>query len=140
MTWYEMDPSRLVLEHLRVVRRYPSFKLYKKDSTLFWEGVVEVSVAGLPVDPFRISVSYPDTFPIRPPRVTVLEPVLDPQHVGHDWHRYIDGSLCYVESKDWTIEPTADEVISKSVDWYYNYMAVARGLIDKMPDIGRAQI
>jgi len=46
--------------------------------------------------------------------------------------------VCYVKPSEWQLGTTADEIISKLEDWYFNYVAVKNGLIEEMPDVGRA--
>ena len=40
--------------------------------------------------------------------------------------------------KNWQIGTTADEIILKLEDWYFNYIALKNGLIEEMPEVGRA--
>lgn len=140
MTWYEMDRARLVLENIRVRTAYPDFRLRKKGDELVWEGSKEVTVAERPVDSLTIRVVYPEAFPTKPPVVEVLNPQLDSKDVGHEWHRWVEGNVCYIRPRDWNIATTADQVIDKVADWYHNYMAVKLGLVDRMPDIGRVSL
>ncbi len=42
--------------------------------------------------------------------------------------------------KNWQIGTTADEIISKLEDWYFNYIAVKNNLIEAMPEVGRATL
>lgn len=140
MTWYELDKARLVLEFLRVKSRYRNFCLKRNGTELFWEGELIVNVGGYDADPLQIRLSYQDAFPAIRPTVVVLNPSLDPSEVGHDWHRWPDGSICYIRPNEWEVSTTADEVIAKTADWYFNYVALKRGLIPSMPDIGRADL
>ena|SRR5438874_10728700 len=140
MTWYEIDKARLVLEFLRVKSQYKTFRLKRNDKELFWEGELIISVGGCDADPLQIQVIYREAFPSIRPTVIVLNPPLDPSEVGHDWHRWADGSVCYIRPNEWEISTTADEVIAKTADWYFNYVAVKRALIPSMPEIGRADL
>jgi len=142
MTWYELDHARLVLEHLRVSARYPNFSLGRaKARNLYWLGELVVKIDKVTPPPFKIRVEYPETFPVDYPDVYILSPDLPADHVGHVWHRWpTSGTICYVKPKEWQLGTTADEVISKCEDWYFNYIAVLSGLIQEMPEIGRARV
>ncbi|HTS05064.1 MAG TPA: hypothetical protein VMP68_05730 [Candidatus Eisenbacteria bacterium] len=135
-----MDKPRLVLEKIRVTAFHPSFRLRKKGNDLVWEGSKEVTVAGSPVELFTIRVTYPEAFPTKPPIVEVLNPILDSTDVGHEWHRWVEGNVCYIRPRDWNIATTVDQIIDKVTDWYHNYMAVKLGLVDRMPDVGRVTL
>jgi hypothetical protein len=142
MKWYELDRGRLVLERMRVLRVYPQFTLKRdKYGSLFWSGEVDVAVGSLGIKRLELQINYPDSFPASYPEAYVISPELPPEEVGHKWHRWpADGTVCYVKPKDWQIGVTADEVIAKVVDWYFNYVAVKNGLIKDMPEVGRAVI
>jgi hypothetical protein len=140
MTWYESDPSRLVLEHLRVMRRYPRCSLNRaSDSTLYWTGEATVKVGRITPDTMAFRVEYPESFPATYPDAFIVRPELPPGEVGHEWHRWPRrGNICFVKPKNWQIGTTADEIISKLEDWYFNYVAVKNGLVGVMPELGRA--
>jgi hypothetical protein len=140
MTWYEMDHSRLVVEFLRVLRRYPQCTLHRNEySRLYWTGEVRLWVGTIRPDPLAFRVEYPGAFPALFPDVHVIKPELPPEDVGHKWHRWpLDGTVCYVKPNEWQLGTTADEIIAKLEDWYFNYVAVKNGLIAAMPDVGRA--
>lgn len=140
MTWFEFDKARLVLECARVKRKYPDFTLKRDGQELYWEGWITVLLRGVQAEPLHLKVTYPEGFPAVLPSVESLSPKLDPKEVGHSWHRWPDGSICFVRPPDWNISSTADEVITKAADWYFNYVAVKRGLVSKMPDFGRADV
>lgn len=142
MTWYELDRARLVLEYLRVSQKYPQFTLRRGESdSLYWTGDLSLSVGNLTPDPLELRLEYPDSFPAEYPKVYVVKPELPAEEIGHDWHRWgAWGTICYVKPKEWQLGTTADEIIAKSEDWYFNYVAFKNGLIDKMPDIGRATL
>ncbi len=140
MTWYELDKERLVVEFIKTTTTYPEFKLFRRETAILWCGSITVVVGGVTSEPLSVQIIYPDSFPIRPPLVEVISPSLDPSEVGHDWHRWVEGNVCYVHPKDWEIRTTTDEIIDKLSVWYFNYRAVKQGLISKMPDFGKAEI
>jgi ubiquitin-protein ligase len=140
MTWYEMDKQRLVIEYGRVKNQYPDFRLLKRGDQLVWQGFVRIVVGGVAAEPLEIRIVYPEAFPAEPPTVEVLNPQLDPADFGHKWHRFAKGNVCYVRPREWNIATSADEIVGKTTDWYYNYVAVKLGLVDRMPDAGRAAI
>jgi hypothetical protein len=142
MTWYEFDHKRLVLEHLRVLARYPQFVLHcEPNGLLYWAGEINLSVPGLVPPPLRLRVDYPESFPAEYPKVYVTSPSIPENEYGHEWHRWgVDETICYIRPNKWQIGTTADQIISKAEDWYFNYVALKHSLIDKMPDEGRAKL
>ncbi len=141
MTWYELDKARLVLEYSRVKARFAAFQLKRRtDNQLFWEGALNVSLPCGHAESIELQLIYPEAFPAKPPSVGIVRPLLDPAEVGHQWHRWREGNICFVHPRDWNIASTADEVIEKVGDWYFNYVAFKRGLISAMPLVGRALI
>ena len=140
MTWYELDHSRLVLEYLRVSRAYPHCVLNRaSNSTLYWTGESKIEVGRIRPDTMAFRVEYPEDFPATYPDAYIVRPELPPEEVGHEWHRWPRrGNICFVKPKNWQIGTTADEIISKLEDWYFNYIAVKNNLIEAMPEVGRA--
>ena len=138
--WYEMFPQRLVLEVIRVQSFDSSFRLRRWLGTLCWEGRVVEIPDGVEAPPLHFLIVYPDAFPAIAPEVEIVSPDLDPAEWGHDWHRWRNGDVCYVQPSKWQISTTADEIIKKVGDWYFNYVAKKQGLIEKMPDLGRAAL
>jgi len=139
-TWFEADKQRVVREVREVKEAYPRFILSIEDECLVWEGELPDVPPGVQAPPLRVRLIYPQGFPIAPIKVFPLSPDLPPELVGHAWHRWSDGSLCMGRPEEWDIRFTAREVIDKAADWYFNYQAMQYGLIDEMPDVGRAQI
>jgi len=142
MTWYELDHSRLVLEYLRVLRKNPCCVLNRgSNSILYWTGEVRIEVGRIKPDTLVYRVEYPEDFPASYPDVFVVEPELPIEEVGHTWHRWPRrGNICYVPPGHWQVGTTADEIISKLEDWYFNYIAFKNDLIEAMPDTGRADL
>jgi len=139
--WYESDPNRLVLEYLRVVRLERGFVLRQfADRRLYWLGQVHDIPAGVEACPMKFGIVYRDAFPAEPPTVWVLEPELNPSEWGHEWHRWLPGNVCYVRPRNWNVGTTADEIIQKVADWYFNYTARKAGLSPTMADYGRISL
>jgi hypothetical protein len=104
-------------------------------------GESNITVGKIRPETLVYRVEYPEDFPATYPAAYVVSPALPPEEVGHKWHRWpIGGAVCYVEPKDWQTGITADDVIAKLEDWYFNYVAVKSGLIATMPDLGRANL
>lgn len=95
---------------------------------------------GVNAPPLHFLIIYPEAFPAIPPEVEVVSPKLDPSEWGHEWHRWQNGDVCFVRPSKWQSSTTADEIVKKVFDWYFNYLAKKEGLIDKMPDVGRAAL
>lgn len=140
MTWYELSPERLILEHRGVSKTGRAFKLLLRNGNLEWEGSVDAIPPGVQAEPLVIRIRYPQAFPAVSPGVEVISPRIEDALVGHEWHRLGDGEICYVKNSRWNIDTTADEVIGKVEDWYFNFLAKVHGLVAEMPHIGRARI
>jgi hypothetical protein len=102
------------------------------------------TVADLPIGvahvPAEVMIWYPEAFPAVHPDVFILSPEIPAAEFGHSWHRWKDGKICFVQPSHWNLATTADEVIEKIADWYFNYAAKKAGLIDEMPAVGRAHV
>lgn len=140
VTWYDLFPDRLVLEVIRVKSFRSDVTLKRINTTLYWECETSEIPEGLQVPPLRFLLAYPQAFPAIPPNVEIVSPELDPTELGHEWHRWFSGDVCYVRPVRWQVSTTADEIIAKVGDWYFNYTAKKAGMISKMPDVGRAVI
>jgi len=138
--WYQLSPGRLVLEWKRVKSLGRDFVLKRVLTSLYWECETFDVPGGVAAPPLKYLVLYPDAFPALPPHVEIQSPSISLEELGHDWHRWYNGNICYVRPSKWLVSTTADEVIMKIEDWYFNYTAKKAGLIDKMPDVGRAQV
>src|SRR6266850_2700172 len=120
-TWYDLFPDRLVLETIRVKAFRETLILRRVDTTLFWECWANDLPDGVQVPPLHFRVVYPAAFPAIPPEVEIVSPELDPTESGHEWHRWPWGDICYVRPSRWQASTTADEIIRKVADWYFNY-------------------
>jgi ubiquitin-protein ligase len=89
---------------------------------LYWEGLVEVNLAGLPQPEHRLKILYPKDYPNRPAEAYVLEP-----RVYSEKHQYEDGQLCLFNPKDgeqygWNpSRSTAVTVTAWAIQWLYAY-------------------
>lgn len=140
MNWYELDKERLVLEYVSMQRKYPKFILCKYEDKLAWEGEVNLIPDSIETVPLKVRLIYPDGYPIQLPEVYPIDPVIPEELLGHKWHRWYDGKLCFGRPELWNVRYTAVDVIVKIEIWYFNYLAFKYGLIDKMPDEGIANI
>jgi hypothetical protein len=140
ITWYEAVPHRLILETIRVSTLKPSFTLRRRKGILYWVGKSFEIPQGTSASPLHFAVLYPEGFPAVPPSVEIISPELNSAEWGHDWHRWRDGDICYVRPSKWQTSTTADEIILKVKDWYFNYVAKKSGLASTMPDVGRVSL
>jgi hypothetical protein len=138
--WYEVNAERLVLEFMRVKALYPTFRLIRAGDVLKWHGSVSDFPPGVHAVPLNIIVEYLPAFPASPPTVHLLNSEIGAHEVGHSWHRWYGGDICFIRPRYWQISTTTEEIISKVADWYFNYLATKAGLIPEMPDVGRARI
>jgi len=139
-TWFEADRRRLVSEFRLVRGAHPTFPLRLADGQLAWECETSDIPEGVEAEPLRYRVEYPAGFPAAAIRVMPVSPALPPEDWGHEWHRWEDGRVCIVHPDRWNVSYTALDVIEKVSDWYFNYLALKHGLIEEMPDVGRAVI
>src|SRR5690242_7077756 len=134
MTWYEFDKQRLVDEYAAMQSCAPHYRLRRRRHTeLLWEGEIRVEVAGVTPEPLIVRIVYPQSFPAWPPTVEIVSPILPPEEVGHNWHRWAAGNVCFIRPRDWDISTTAEQIANKVADWYFNYVAVKHGLVNRMP-------
>ena len=138
--WYDASPARLVLESIRVSQSGRPFRLRRMGNFIYWLGSIGDMPPGVDAAPAEIIVWYPQAFPAIPPKVLLISPEIGDDEVGHTWHRWRNGEICFVQPSRWNPATTADEVISKVAEWYFNYTAKKAGLIDEMSDVGRAPI
>lgn len=140
MKWYEADKKRLVLEYEKVKSKYPQFKLGIYEGCLAWEGEIHFDSEDKDFIPLKVRIIYDDSYPISPPKVFPIEPKIPDNLWGHEWHRWEEGNICYVNPKNWSINYYTVDVISKVQTWYINFLLYAFKKIDKMPDVGIATI
>lgn len=136
--WFEADHARLVLEYVLMGHAHPEFSLRWLDMRPVWEGELREQIPGFETLPLQVRLRYPPGYPIRPVMVVPLAPELPPDRLGHAWHRFDGGNLCIGDPTRWEPTFTAVDVVAKVSDWYFNYLACDLGLIDAMPDVGRA--
>ena len=113
--------------------------LKKVGATLYWECETAEMPREVNAAPLRYLIVYPEAFPAVPPNIEIVSPDLDPSEWGHEWHRWPSGNICYIRPSKWQVGTTADEIIRKIDDWYFNYTAKKGGLIAEMPEMGRAK-
>lgn len=140
MEWYEIDKKRVVMEYIQVKIKYPMFQLYIREKKLIWEGEVNLIPQSIKSPPLKVRIVYPEGYPAVAPYVEPIEPHIPEAFCGHEWHRWYDGEICYLKPIYWIINYEVVDVISKVEIWYYNYLAYKNNLIDKMPDVGIADI
>lgn len=89
---------------------------------LYWEGIVEVNLAGLKTPEHTLKILYPKDYPNRPAEAYVLSP-----RIYSEKHQYEDGQLCLFNPKDgeqygWNpSRSTAVTVTAWAVQWLYAY-------------------
>ena len=89
---------------------------------LFWEGIVEVNLRGIPQRDHTIKIMYPHEYPNRPPEAYVLDP-----RIYSEKHQFEDGQLCLFNPKDGTnygwnpARSTSVTVAGWAIQWLYAY-------------------
>jgi len=93
--WYLQKrlQARLVAEVEAVRERFPAFALKKsQEGDLFWVGELETNFGSR----YRVKISYPPTYPNRPPAAFVVHPKLNPSP-----HTYGENSqLCLFDPNE----------------------------------------
>lgn len=100
-----------------------TFKLVVPESEpLYWQGLVEVNLAGINQQEHLLKILYPKDYPNRPAEAYVLKPRLYSEK-----HQYEDGQLCLFNPKDgeqygWNpARSTAVTVTAWAIQWIYAY-------------------
>lgn len=89
---------------------------------LYWEGVVEVNLRGIPQREHDVKILYPNEYPHRPPEAYVLNP-----RIYSEKHQFEDGQLCLFNPRDGTnygwnpARSTAVTVAGWAIQWLYAY-------------------
>jgi len=100
LQWYLKDKRRLAVEIELMENNGVNFQLYQDDyDNLIWHG--PLSVLGRYHNDVRLV--YTENFPFEPMKVYVFEPQLPKVNV----HIHEDGSICYIEPKEWNANWTA---------------------------------
>ncbi|NJL54012.1 hypothetical protein HC928_01825 [bacterium] len=122
--WYQSDPARLIIEKRAMEARFPQFRLIQDGQKLTWIGKLESNRDNT----YEIAVVYPDNFPIKPPDVYPIDPIItvwkDAQ-AGHLKHQYNDGKLCLYFPGDGSFsdKTTAATVVAVAAAWFFAYEA-----------------
>ncbi len=138
MKWYEVDKKRLVIEYERVKRKYPQFNLLYFENGLAWEGTIYLDSDDNEYVPLKIRIIYDVTYPVKAPKVFPIEPEIPEELWGHEWHKWKEGNICYINPKKWNINYYTVDIIEKIEMWYRNFLLLLFGKIKEMPDIGFA--
>lgn len=89
---------------------------------LYWEGDVEINLAGIPQRMHTLRIVYVDGYPNRPAEAYVIQP-----NVYSEKHQFEDGQLCLFNPKDgvtygWNpSKSTAVTVTGWAIQWLYAY-------------------
>ena len=143
MKWYDSDKKRFVLEYEKIKAKYPQLKLAIYKDCISWEGVIHFDPKHNEDKEFislKVRIVCDDSYPIKAPKVFPIEPEIPEELWGHKWHRWKDGNICYVNPKDWNIDYYVVDVVSKVHAWFVNFLLYTFKIIDKMPDVGMADI
>jgi hypothetical protein len=67
---------------------------------------------------YTILIEYVNDYPLSPPNVFVIDPILDP---NENPHMYLDGKICYLRPEDWSSNYTSYDVAQMIKSWIYAY-------------------
>lgn len=86
----------------------------------------------------EIVMSYSAAHPVRPPRITVVDPRPElEERTQHRWHVAPGGSLCLLQTEgDWTPETSPVELLLKAAGWRIEYALMKAGVVDSMTTNG----
>jgi ubiquitin-protein ligase len=100
-----------------------TFRLNRtRDGLLYWEGAVEVNLAGLAQREHILKILYPASYPERPAEAYCIRP-----EIYSEKHQYRDGQLCLFNPRDgvrygWNPATSlAVTVAGWAIQWLYAY-------------------
>lgn len=113
---------RLEVEAMQAAFRH-TFELKVPNwDPLYWQGMVEINLLGIPRREHVLKIVYPHEYPNRPPEAYLLDP-----RIYSDKHQFEDGQLCLFNPKDGTTygwnpaRSTAVTVAGWAIQWLYAY-------------------
>lgn len=113
---------RLEVEAMRATFA-DTFRLHVPESgKLYWQGAVDINMAGVKPREHVLKVVYPDNYPSVPAEAYVVKP-----YITSDKHQYVDGQLCLFNPRDgeqygWNpSKSTAVTVAAWAIQWLYAY-------------------
>lgn len=121
MSWFNLDPERLLIEQEAMAQKFPQFQMLRlEDDNLGWLGTLTTNRE----NSYTLLVEYPAAFPDKPPTVKPVEPdflALDTE--GKLKHQYPDGKLClfYPGDRTFSRRTTAAAVIAVTAAWLFAY-------------------
>jgi len=113
---------RLEVEAMRATFSNNFKLIVPQHGLLYWQGDVDVNLAGLREPTHTLKILYPKDYPNRPSEAYVLKP-----RVYSEKHQYEDGQLCLFNPKDgeqygWNpSRSTAVTVTAWAIQWLYAY-------------------
>ena len=122
MRWYEVDKKRVIVEAQKIRNKYPEFKIKMHDNLLSWEGSIALNVGGTKCLPIKVKIVCEDSYPIIAPSVFPVDNALPDELVGHKWHRYTAGQICYVKPSLWDPHYYIIDIIEKLQIWYEKFV------------------
>jgi len=134
MKWYEINHKRFVLEYIKIKNKYPDFLLHKINDDLVWDGEVKF----FNNMPLKIRIVLEDSYPVVAPKIFPIDSNIPKEQWGHEWHKWEEGNICYVNPKDWSQKYYLVEIIDKVKVWNFNFFCYKNELVPQMPDVGLA--
>jgi ubiquitin-protein ligase len=113
---------RLEVEAMRAAFGETFRLVVPKWDPLYWEGIVEINMRGIPQRVHTLKIMYPHEYPQRPPEAYVPSP-----HIYSEKHQFEDGQLCLYNPKDGSTygwnpsRSTAVTVAGWAIEWIYAY-------------------
>lgn len=130
---------RLEVEMMRATFGDTFRLIVPRRGPLYWQGDIEINLAGIPQRTHVLKILYPEEYPNRPAEAYVLSP-----NIYSEKHQFEDGQLCLFNPKDgitygWNPSTsTAVTVTGWAIQWIYAYYTwratgVWPGIEERMP-------
>lgn len=119
--WHETNRPRFEAERSAMARHTRAQMKFLDDKVAFEEHI-ETNFDL----PFHMVLVCPERYPVLPPKVYCLDPVVPPET---RYHLYADGALCLFLSHEWTLDRTLLDVRNWACEWAFNVLP--RVLLDQ---------
>lgn len=140
--WWQADPGRLLSERAEVHDQYPSFAVRLDGSgRVAFSGGLTATIVDVVAMRLRLTVRCPAGYPADAPRVLDDDAQIPAdRRNSHFWHVNPDGSICFGDPQAWSPQYSIADLIAKIGDWMVNTLAVDAGILDRMPEVGVANL
>jgi hypothetical protein len=119
--WHETNRPRFEAERAQMARHTQAELKFLEGKVAFEEHIDTNFDL-----PFHMVMVCPERYPVLPPKVYCLDPVVPAET---RYHVYADGALCLFLSHEWTLDRTLLDVRNWACEWAFNVLP--RVLVDQ---------